>query len=136
VWCLIALPLLLVGAPLEGVEHRPGGRGLTLLFFVLVLFRLLGLAAALVLARHHCLHSFMSSVGTCGSAIGSTERWVLQADLLTMFQSRPNSDHRSQIRQMPEVQGPSFADVNVAVLISASALREGWWYGADANTAS
>src|SRR5436305_8947482 len=62
----IALPLLLVTAPLDRVEHRPGARGLALLFLVLVLFRLLGFAAALVLARHHCLHSFMSSVGACG----------------------------------------------------------------------
>jgi hypothetical protein len=63
----IALPLLLVTASLDRIEHRPGARSLTLLFLVLVLFRLLGLAAALVLARHHCLHSFRSSVGACGA---------------------------------------------------------------------
>src|SRR5437763_16297364 len=89
------LPLLLVGAPLDDVEHRPGGRGLALLFSVLVLFRLLGLAAALVLARHRCLRSFMSAVGACGSTIGSKERWVYRptgSALFTMHQSRPNSD--------------------------------------------
>ena len=42
----------------------------------------------------------MSSVGACGSAIGSKKRWVLQADLLTMLQSRPNSDHQSIIQKM------------------------------------
>ena len=57
--CPSVLPLLLVGAPLDGAEHRPGGRGLALLFFVLVLFRLLGLATALVLARHRYLRSFI-----------------------------------------------------------------------------
>jgi hypothetical protein len=42
---------------------------------------------------------------TCRSAIGSKERWVLQADLLTMLQSRPNSDHQSQIQQMSRSSG-------------------------------
>jgi len=41
----------------QGARDRSGKRGLALLLFVLLLFRLLGLAAALVLARHCRLRS-------------------------------------------------------------------------------
>src|SRR5437763_1866939 len=93
------LPLLLVGAPLDDVEHRPGGRRLALLFLVLVLFRLLGLATALVLARHRYPRSFI--LRWCLRERRRLPRAVgLQADgpdLFTMLQSRPNSDHPSRL---------------------------------------
>jgi hypothetical protein len=96
------------------------------LFFVLVLFRLLGLAAAFVLARHRCLRSFTSVVGACGSAIGSKERWVLQADRGRSCSPCSSPDQIATIDpgsgRWPELRAPLFAAVNVAVLVSGVAF--------------
>lgn len=96
------LQLLLVGTPLDGVERRPGARGLALLSFVLDL-----VSASWPRVRPCSCPSSLSPAR-------SRHRWVYAGapsaprsdgssrptgpDLLTMLRSRPDSDYSSCVR--------------------------------------